>query len=234
MGSVFGKGGNSNNKKNEINHNADVTDKDRAILELKNARDRLKKYRKKLGKDSEKLQAQAIELIKLKQRDRALLVLKLKRFKEKETNNADGQLISVLEMIDTVEWEHSNMEVLKALKSGTNMLNKMHEEMSLDDIENLLDETNEAIEVENQINSLIAGQLNVADDEELELELAGLMKDELQTGNLKKTVNTATAVDEIKFPVVPTVPVMPTVPYHQVETKKEKDTNDAKKTAVNT
>jgi charged multivesicular body protein 6 len=161
-------------------------------------------------------------------------VLKLKRFKEKETNNADGQLISVLEMIDTVEWEHSNMEVLKALKSGTNMLNKMHEEMSLDDIENLLDETNEAIEVENQINSLIAGQLNVADDEELELELAGLMKDELQTGNLKKTVNTATAVDEIKFPVVPTVPVMPTVPYHQVETKKEKDTNVAKKTAVNT
>ncbi len=75
------------------------------------------------------------------------MVLKLRRFKEKELTNVDNQLISVLEMIGNVEWEYSNMEVLKALKSGNNALNKIHEEMSVEDVSNLLDETNEAIEV---------------------------------------------------------------------------------------
>lgn len=222
MGSVFGKA-KGNSKKNGVKggQKTDITDKDRAVLELKNARDRLKKYRKKLEKDSEKLQAQALQLIKLKHKDRALLVLKLKRFKEKEVSNADGQLLTVLEMIDNVEWESSNMEVLKALKSGTNMLNKMHEEMSLEDVENLLDETNEAIEVENQISSLISGQLNVADDEELEMELSEMMKDEPQA--LEKPV--------MDFPAVPTVPIMPFVPNHNVEI--EPTNTVPTKTAVN-
>ena len=76
-----------------------------------------------------------------------MLTLKFRRFKDKEVSNVDGQLLSVLEMIENVEWEHANMEVLKALKSGTSALNKLHEEMSVDDVANLLDDTNEAIEV---------------------------------------------------------------------------------------
>ncbi len=86
-------------------------------------------------------------LIKEQKKERALLVLKLKRFKEKEVTNLDGQLISILEMIDNVEWEYANLQVFKALKSGTAALNKMHEEMSYEDVAALLEETNEAIEV---------------------------------------------------------------------------------------
>ena len=49
MGSVFGKA-KGNSKKNGVKggQKTDITDKDRAVLELKNARDRLKKYRKKV------------------------------------------------------------------------------------------------------------------------------------------------------------------------------------------
>lgn len=97
--------------------------------------------------DSAKLQEQAKSLIQQKQKDRALLVLKLKRFKEKELSTIDGQLISVLEMIENVEWAAANLEVMKALKVGNTALNKIHEEMSVDDVANLLEETNEAIEV---------------------------------------------------------------------------------------
>lgn len=93
------------------------------------------------------LQDQAKVLIKNQQKDRALLVLKLKRFREKEVNNIDAQLLSVLEMIENVEWEYSNMEVMKALKAGNNALNSIHEQMSLEDVEALLEETNEAIQV---------------------------------------------------------------------------------------
>lgn len=50
-------------------------------------------------------------------------------------------------MLEDIEWESQNMEILKALKSGTDALNKIHEEMSVEDVENLLADTNEAIEV---------------------------------------------------------------------------------------
>lgn len=56
MGTLFGKpekhhgkGHSSPNGNNNANQAARVTDKDRAILDLKNARDRLKRYRKKVS-----------------------------------------------------------------------------------------------------------------------------------------------------------------------------------------
>lgn len=39
------------------------------------------------------------------------------------------------------------MEALKALEAGTAALNKLHEEMSVEDVERLLEESNEAIAV---------------------------------------------------------------------------------------
>ncbi len=97
--------------------------------------------------DSEKLTNEAKELIKQQKKDRALLVLKLRKYKENELNQLDAKLLSVMEMIEQVEWESANMEVLKALKAGNDVLNKYHEEMSVEDVEALLEETNEAIEV---------------------------------------------------------------------------------------
>lgn len=100
-----------------------------------------------LESDSEKLQSQARELVQMRQKQRALLLLKLRKYKEKELDNVDNQLLNVFKMIEDIEWESANMEVLKALKVGTEALNKFHEEMSVEDVEALLEETNEAIEV---------------------------------------------------------------------------------------
>ena len=85
--------------------------KDKAILELKNTRDRLKKYRKKLDQETLKLNEQAVMHVQAKQKSRALLVLKLKKHKINEADNIDKQLFSVYEMIDTIEWESINIKV---------------------------------------------------------------------------------------------------------------------------
>lgn len=155
-------------------------------------------------------------LIKEQKKERALLVLKLKKHKEKEVVNIDGQLISVLEMIDNIEWESTNLEVMKALQAGNTALNKLHEEMSVEDVENLLAETNEAIETENQINLLLAGQFNVQDDEELQKELAELMG---ESDNLTEKISTsqlssATVTAASQPPVVPDLPVAPSNAIH--------------------
>jgi DNA-binding FrmR family transcriptional regulator len=140
------------------------------------------------------------------QKDRALLVLKLRRFKDNEVNKVDGELMSVLEMIETVEWEHANMEVLRALKAGTASLNKLHEEMSLDDVSDLLEETNEAIAVENQINQMLAGQMDIGDNAELERELAELMGEPLPAAvPAPSKAKSAAALD---LPAAPTAPIV--------------------------
>lgn len=98
--------------------------------------------------ESARYEEQAKQLIKQQQRQRALLVLKLRRHRDTEATKVDGQLITVLDMINTVEWESQNIKVMKALQEGTRTLNKLHEELSVEDVEKILDETNEAIEVE--------------------------------------------------------------------------------------
>ena len=164
-----------------------------------------------MDKDSEKLTEQAKQLIRAQQKNRALLVIKLRRFKEAEANKVDGELMTVLEMIETVEWEHANMEVLRALKAGTASLNKLHEEMSLDDVSDLLDETNEAIEMENQINEMLAGQMNIGNDEELERELAELMGESVPSAAAKSTAPASSkpAAAALDLPAVPTSPIVP-------------------------
>lgn len=146
-----------------------------------------------------------------KQRDRALLLIKLKRFKENEAAKIDGELLTVMEMIDNVEWAAINVKAMKALKSGNEALNKLHEEMSADDVAAILDETNEAIEMENQISAMLAGQLAEFDSEELEAELAALMGEEASPERI---------TPEMLLPEAPSIPAvvltLPEVPTHEV------------------
>lgn len=172
-----------------------------------------------------KLTDQAKTLISHKQRDRALLLLKLKRFKEQEVTKIDGELLSVMGMIDNVEWAAINVQAMKALKSGNDALNKLHEAMSADDVAALLEETNEAIEVENQINSLLAGQLANYDSEELEAELAALMGEEAVQVKPKPVV----------LPDVPTTPLnIPDAPSHTVRAAEEVEQEDEQLEALAT
>lgn len=81
--------------------------------------------------------------------DRAKLALKVKKFKEQQMKQADEHLLTVLEMLDTVEWETQQLKVFEGLKAGNSILNAIHQEMSVEAVENLMLETEEAQETAN-------------------------------------------------------------------------------------
>lgn len=110
-------------------------------------RDKLRRYQGKLENDSKKLEAQVKELIALRLKNRALLVLKLKRFKEKELDKIESKLMIIQTQINDVEWASINVSILNAIEAGTKELNRIHEERSVEDVQLLIDESNEAIEV---------------------------------------------------------------------------------------
>lgn len=58
-----------------------------------------------------KLHEQAKSLVKVNQKERALLVLKLKKHKETAVDGLEKQLLQVFELIDTIEWESTNIQV---------------------------------------------------------------------------------------------------------------------------
>lgn len=132
-----------------------ISDSDRAVLDLKNARDRLRKFEVKLSTESKRLTDQATALLKVGKRDRALLVVKIRRLREARIADVDSQLLKLEEMVNTLEWENQQSTVIEALQAGNQALKEIHAVMTVDTVEALMDETRDAIATEQTITDLL-------------------------------------------------------------------------------
>ncbi|CAB4028108.1 charged multivesicular body 6, partial [Paramuricea clavata] len=75
-----------------------ITEQDKAILALKQQRDKLKQYQKKIQLNLEKERHVAKELLKQGKKDKAMSLLKKKRVQEQLLNQTDGQLDNLEQM----------------------------------------------------------------------------------------------------------------------------------------
>lgn len=212
MGGLFSKAG---KKKGTSSRN--ITEKDKAVLDLKHARDKSKKYKLKLEGESGKLLAQILELKRSGKTERALLSLKRKKLIEKGIETVENELIHVEEMIKSLEWAAQNVEIMKALEHGKNALNDLNNQMPIDKIEALLDESDEAIEMENQISKLLGNwgsNMSDIEESELESELEALMGVEK-----KATVATVPSQSiDTTLPIAPSTSpiILPDVPIREM------------------
>lgn len=233
MGNAFGNGSTNKSHNRDVKtskgasssaaHTArDVADeKDQAILQLKNTRDKLKRYRKQMDGESKRLETQVKELLKRGQKERAFLVLKLKRFKEKQASDCDAHLFNILSMIDNVEWATVNQEVFSAIKVGKDQLEKMNEQLSIDDVEALLEENREAAEVQEQISNLLGSQSqSVEEDESLLADLAIMMEESNKTtGGAATTATSAATATSAVASALPDAPMhIPSSSFPEVPT----------------
>ncbi|XP_026488381.1 charged multivesicular body protein 6-A [Vanessa tameamea] len=158
-----------------------VTEQDKAILQLKQQRDKLKQYQKKIELNLEKDRLLAKKLLAEDKRDRAKSLLKKKRYQENLLLNADIQLEKLEQLTHDLEFTQIEVQVLDGLKTGNEALKKVHDILNIDDIEKILDETREGIEKQREIDELISGQLTEEDNEAIDAELEAILdvKDEL-------------------------------------------------------
>ena len=112
MGNAFGK------KKKKKKPRA-VTAQDRAVLDLKVARDGLRRFQAQLDADAVRLTARAATLLRNGKRDRALLTLKFRRFRQDRADAVDGQLLQLEHMVSAIRWEERQGAVVRALREGT-------------------------------------------------------------------------------------------------------------------
>ncbi|XP_035695110.1 charged multivesicular body protein 6-B-like [Branchiostoma floridae] len=185
MGSLFSK------KKKEESR---ITEQDKAILQLKQQRDKLRQYQKKIQANLDREREVAKRLLKDGKKEKAKLLLKKKRYQENMLQKTDNQIDQVEKMADDIEFASIEMKVMEGLKKGNDCLKEMHKIMSLEDVEKILDETQEAVEYQREIDDLLAG--GILTDEDEEAVLAEL--DEITKADLPQVPD-----EDVSLPEVP-------------------------------
>ena len=168
MGGVIGK------KKNTSR----ITEQDKAILNLKKTRDQLLQYQKKIEGNLAKDRELAKQLLKDGKKDRAKLLLRKKKYHESLLTKTDGQLNNLETLVHDLEFSQVEKQVLDGLKEGNAALKKGNEMFSIDEIEQIMDDTAEAIEKQREIESILSGQLTDEEEEDVLKELENLAEDE--------------------------------------------------------
>ncbi|KAF4092817.1 hypothetical protein AMELA_G00024830 [Ameiurus melas] len=178
-----------------------VTEQDRAILQLKQQRDKLKQYQRKLTIQLEKERLLAKQLLKDGKKEKALLLLKKKRYEDQLLDKTETQISNLERMVQDLEFAQIEVKVLEGLKVGNDCLKKMHEALSIEEVERILLETQDSVEYQKQINEMLAGSLSQEDEDAVLAELEAIIQDE-----------------DVQLPEVPTEP-LPAVPELEKERK---------------
>jgi len=178
-----------------------ITEQDRAVLGLKKQRDQLRQYQRRINNDLEKEKELAKKLLKEGKKDRAKLLLRKKKFQEGLLDKTDNQLDQLERLVHDIEFAQVQKQVIDGLKDGNEALEKANAMFSIDEIEDIFADTQEAVDRQEEINSLLSGQLSEDDENDVLAEL-----DQLIVGDLEPTI----------------VPELPSVPDTQPETLEDK------------
>ncbi|EDW60025.1 charged multivesicular body protein 6-A [Drosophila virilis] len=171
MGALFGK----SSKKTAPSR---ITDHDKAVLQLKQQRDRLKQYQKRIELQLENDRLLAKKCLQQGRKDRAKLLLRKKKYQESLLSNADKQLDNLEKLAADLEFAQVEMKVLDGLKQGNAALKKVHDMLDINEVEKIMDETREGIEKQQEIDAILTDVLTQQDEDDVLAELDALEAEE--------------------------------------------------------
>ncbi|KAJ3734725.1 Snf7-domain-containing protein [Lentinula guzmanii] len=178
-----------------------ITAQDRAILDLKLQRDKVKQYQKNLQAILDREEVIAKQHLAAGHKDRALVALRRRKYQQGLLLKTDGQLENLQQLVSTIEFSLIEVSVLHGLKQGNEVLKKLHKEMNPESVERLLEETAEAREyqrvrqchfcrrlegaqsyfVHKEIDEMLANNLSLDEEDAVQAELRALQADVAET-----------------------------------------------------
>ncbi|ETI21884.1 hypothetical protein G647_05953 [Cladophialophora carrionii CBS 160.54] len=155
-----------------------ISAQDRAILDMKNQRDKLRQYQKRITVITNRETEIAKACLAKGDKQKALLALRRKKYQESLLSKTDAQLEQLEKLTSSVEFALVQKDVLFGLQQGTQVLNMIHQEMGgLEAVEKLMGETEDARRYQQEISDALAGQMSNEDEDEVEDELEAMERE---------------------------------------------------------
>ena len=164
--------------KNKNTSSSRINKDDKAIAEVKLTKDKVRNYLKKLERSIGICKDAVKECIRNKQKDKAMLALRKQKYLEKNLETGRGELLNLENLVLNIENAQMQKNVYEAMKQGNDFLKNMNQQLTIDDVEKLMEETAEAIEYQQQVGEILAQQGIREDDSDLLKQLEQL--DELE------------------------------------------------------
>lgn len=177
-----------------------VTKVDRAILSLKTQRRKLALYQNQLEAVIEAEKQAAKDLIREKRKDRALLALKKKKSQEELLRQVDTWMINVEQQLADIELTSKQNAVFESLRTAADAVKSLQNEINLEDVQKLKDDTEEAKAYQDEINTILGESLSSEDEEKV----------------LEEFENMLSEITLQDLPTVPTSMVSPTEEIQEV------------------
>lgn len=163
----------------------------RAILDMKNQRDKLHQYQRRITVLTDREKDIAKQMLAKGDKSKALLALRRKKYQESLLAKTDAQLEQLEKLTSSVEFALVQKDVVFGLQQGTSVLQEIHKEMGgIDHVEKLMGDTADAIAYQKvgfrytsfgplltpiqEISEMLGGRISNQDEDEVEDELEAL------------------------------------------------------------
>lgn len=179
-------------KKSVQRQETQLTSTEKAILDCKSCRDKIKRYIKNLEQKEQRSKLKVKELLRLKQRDRAKLYLKQSKLFSEQTKIADGQLDMINQQIANIESTSNMNECAEVLNRGNAVLKQLQNEVNIEHWENIKDDLDELKERDREIGDFFKEkgideeELETQCDDEINKLLAEMQGNDIQLPNVPK------------------------------------------------
>ena len=158
-----------------VSKTTEINQEERALLDCKICRDKIKKYIKSLEKNSSLKKEKAKEALKNGNKDRAKLYLRQSKMYQEQVKTADGQLEMIETQISQIENAQSQRDALSVLKQGNEVLQNLQKEVNVEKFQKVADDMNELKEQQDELTEFFKNRGIEENDEELDDELDKLI-----------------------------------------------------------
>eukprot|EP01026_Neomeris_dumetosa_P069646 TRINITY_DN68964_c0_g1_i12.p1 TRINITY_DN68964_c0_g1~~TRINITY_DN68964_c0_g1_i12.p1 ORF type:complete len:232 (+),score=55.30 TRINITY_DN68964_c0_g1_i12:32-697(+) len=189
-----------------------ITEADKAVLSLKTQKRKLQDQRSRIVAVIDRELEIAKELVAAKKKERAVLALKKKKLNEAQLQRLDDWLLNVEQLLLNIETAKQQNRIYDALRSGADAVKEIQKEVSLEDVEQLREDTEEAKEYRDRVDEFLGQSLTDVDVEEVLSEFQELESQLLENEALELPSVPVKKPAEVTEPMVEVAEKLPSPP----------------------
>lgn len=134
-----------------------VTDENQTEAGLLVARDKVRRYMKRLKTTAVDIREEVKELIQRKKKSKALIGLRKLIYVEEGVRACEEQLLQLEKVALQIGESRTQKEVFDAMRAGTDLLQRIDQRMSVDDAQQLVEDTEAAYAYQQELDSILVG-----------------------------------------------------------------------------